>query len=108
MRFTFERRGFEVIEATNGAEAVALAHQELPELILLDAMMPVMSGYEACRKLREAEATKGILIVFLSAKGQAYEVAKGLKIGADAYIIKPFSPKGLVAQIEELLQKHQR
>ncbi|MBL7208729.1 MAG: response regulator [Dehalococcoidia bacterium] len=108
VRFTFERRGFEVVEATDGIEAVTLARRELPALILLDAMMPGMSGYEASRELKKAEATKEIPIVFLSAKGQTYEVIEGLEAGAVAYIIKPFSPKELVGQVEEILQKHQR
>ena len=108
VRFTFERRGFQVIEATDGSEALTIASQELPDLILLDAMMPGMSGYEASRELKKAEATKGIPIVFLSAKGQTYEVIEGLEAGAIAYIVKPFAPKELVAQVQEVLQKHQR
>ena len=108
VRFTFERRGFEVVEATDGIEAVTLARRELPALILLDAMMPGMSGYEASRELKKAEATKEIPIVFLSAKGQTYEVIEGLEAGAIAYIVKPFAPKELVAQVQEVLQKHQR
>ena len=108
VRFVFERRGFEVVEATDGIEAVTIARQELPDVILLDAMMPAMNGYQASRRLKETEMTKEIPIVFLSAKGQTYEVAEGLGAGAVAYIIKPFSPKELVAQVEEILQKHQR
>ena len=108
VRFAFERRGFEVIEAADGSEALTIANQESPDLILLDAMMPGMSGYEASRRLKKTEATKEIPIVFLSAKGQTYEVAEGLEAGAVAYIVKPFSPKELVAQVQEILQKHQR
>jgi len=108
VRFTFERRGFEVVEAADGIEAVTLARHELPDLILLDAMMPGISGYEASRRLKKTEATKGIPIVFLSAKGQTYEVAEGLEAGAVAYIVKPFAPKELVAQVQEILQQHQR
>jgi len=108
VRFTFERRGFEVVEATDGSEAFTIAKQESPDLILLDAMMPGISGYEASRRLKKTEATKGIPIVFLSAKGQTYEVAEGLEAGAVAYIVKPFAPKELVAQVQEILQQHQR
>ena len=108
VRFAFERRGFEVVEAADGIEAVTLARGELPDLILLDAMMPGMSGYEASRRLKKTEATKGIPIVFLSAKGQTYEVAEGLEAGAVAYIVKPFAPKELVAQVQEILQKRQQ
>lgn len=108
VRFTFERRGYEVVEAADGIGTVTIARQELPDLILLDAMMPGISGYEAIRRLKETETTKEIPIVFLSAKGQTYEVAEGLQAGAVAYIIKPVSPKELAAQVEEILQKHQR
>lgn len=108
VRFTFERRGFEVVEAADGIETVTLARRELPDLILLDAMMPGASGYEASRRLKKMEATKEIPIVFLSAKGQTYEVAEGLEAGAVAYIVKPFSPKELVAEVKEILQQHQR
>lgn len=108
VRFTFERRGFEVVEAADGIQALTVARRESPDLIILDAMMPGMSGYEASRELKKAEATKGIPIVFLSAKGQTYEVAEGLEAGAVAYIVKPFAPKELVAQVQEILQQHQR
>ena len=108
VRFAFERRGFEVVEAADGSEALTIANQESPDLIILDAMMPGISGYEASRRLKKAEATKEIPIVFLSAKGQTYEVAEGLEAGAVAYIVKPFAPKELVAQVQEILQKHQR
>ena len=108
VRFAFERRGFEVVEAADGSEALTIANQESPDLIILDAMMPGISGYEASRRLKKAEATKEIPIVFLSAKGQTYEVIEGLEAGAVAYIVKPFAPKELVAQVQEILQKHQR
>lgn len=106
VRFAFERRGFDVMEAADGMETLSIARQELPDLVLLDAMMPGLSGYDVCRQLKGLEATKEIPVVFLSAKGQAYEVAEGLEAGAVAYIIKPFSPKELVAQVEEVLRRH--
>jgi DNA-binding response OmpR family regulator len=106
VRFAFERRGFDVVEAADGMETLNIARQELPDLVLLDAMMPGLSGYDVCRQLKELEATKETPIVFLSAKGQAYEVAEGLEAGAVAYVIKPFSPKELVTQVEEVLRRH--
>jgi len=108
VHFTFEQQGFEVVEAADGIETVTIARQELPDLIFLDVMMPGISGYEAIRRLKEMEETKEIPIVFLSARGQDYEVAEGLQAGAVAYIIKPFAPDALVAQVAEILQKHQR
>ena len=105
IRFIFEQRGNSVIEASSGAEALALARSELPDMVLLDVMMPEMSGYEVCHQLRAEEATKDIPVIFLSAKGQSYEVAEGLAQGADAYIVKPFSAKQLAGQVEEVLQR---
>ena len=105
LRFIFEQRGDSVLEASNGVEALVVAHRELPDVILLDVMMPELSGYEVCRRLQGEEATRDIPIIFLSAKGQTYEVAEGLTLGAVAYIVKPFSSKILVAQVEEILQQ---
>lgn len=104
VRFAFERQGFEIIEAANGIETVTLAQHESPDLILMDVMMPGMNGYEASRELKKTEATKDIPIVFLSARGQIYEVTEGLETGAVSYVIKPFSPKELVTHAKEILQ----
>ena len=108
VRFILERQGFEVVEASNGIEAVTVARQELPDLILLDVRMPGMTGNEVSQHLKETEATKDIPVVFLSASSQASEVAEGLESGAVAYVTKPFSPRELVAQVGEILQKHRR
>lgn len=104
--FTLEFGGFEVIAATNGQEAVELARQHRPDLILLDVRMPKMSGYEACRLLKAQEETRIIPVVFLSAKGQEAEIREGLAAGADAYILKPFAPDELIQQIRALLDRH--
>lgn len=104
--FTLEFGGFEVIAATNGQEAVELARQHRPDLILLDVRMPKMSGYEACRLLKAQEETRTIPVVFLSAKGQEAEIREGLAAGADAYILKPFAPDELIQQIRALLDRH--
>lgn len=100
---TLRFAGFDVILAANGIEAVRLAPEEQPDLIILDVRMPRMTGYEACRQLKENPATSAIPIVFLSAKGQEGEIEQGLASGADAYILKPFAPEELSNQVEEIL-----
>lgn len=102
--FALKRHGYEVVEAEDGLAAVALAEREMPDLILMDVMMPVMNGYEASQKLRENEGTSRIPIVMLSAKSQATEVQAGLESGATRYICKPFTPKDLVAEVTKYVK----
>ena len=103
LEFLLQRNGFEVSVARDGDEALKLLETEMPDLVLLDVMMPKRSGYEVCQRMRESEAWRHIKIVMLSAKGREVEVNKGLSIGADLYITKPFSTRELVAQINGLL-----
>lgn len=106
---TFTLRGlgkYDVVQAANGAEAVDKAQTEKPDLILMDGRMPRLSGYEACVKLKEIEATKDIPVVFLSAKGQEAEIQQGLAAGAYEYILKPFAPDELVNRVREILKQH--
>jgi DNA-binding response OmpR family regulator len=105
IEFTLKYAGHEVVKASNGAEAVELAPQVKPDLILMDVRMPRMTGYEACRALKEIDEVKNIPVVFLSAKGQANEMETGLDAGADDYILKPFAPDYLTRRIEEILKK---
>ncbi len=104
--FTLEFGGFQVIAAANGQEAVELARQHRPDLIILDVRMPKMSGYEACRILKSQEETRTIPVVFLSAKGQEAEIRQGMEAGADAYILKPFAPDELIQQVRAILDRH--
>ncbi|GBD10032.1 Phosphate regulon transcriptional regulatory protein PhoB [Candidatus Thermoflexus japonica] len=104
--FTLEFGGFQVIAATNGQEAVELARQHRPDLIILDVRMPRMTGYEACRILKSQEETRTIPVIFLSAKGQEAEIRQGMEAGADAYILKPFAPDELIQQVQALLNRH--
>ena len=97
--------GFDVTQAANGLEAVERARAERPDLILMDVRMPKMTGYEACRQLKEIAETKDIPIVFLSAKGQESEIQKGLTAGAVQYILKPFAPDELVREVRSLLKR---
>jgi len=92
---TLQFSGFEVVSARDGKEAVEIAIDGGFDLILLDVRMPRMTGYEACRQLRDMEVTKTTPIIFLSAKGQESEVQTGLDAGANQYILKPFAPETL-------------
>jgi CheY-like chemotaxis protein len=97
---------FEVIEAADGKEALATAEVEQPDLILLDIMMPEMDGFEACRRLKQSAGTRDIPIVFLTALGEDENVEKGLALGGESYVVKPFNAVTLAAQISELLTPH--
>jgi DNA-binding response OmpR family regulator len=105
IEFTLQYAGHEVIKVSNGADAVELAPQVKPDLILLDVRMPRMTGYEACRMLKANEDVKNIPVVFLSAKGQQNEMSTGLDAGAYDYILKPFAPDQLTQRIAEILAK---
>jgi DNA-binding response OmpR family regulator len=95
-----------VIQAHNGAEAVEQAKANRPALILMDVRMPKMTGYEACKVLKEDESTANIPVVFLSAKGQEAEVKLGKELGAVEYIIKPFAPDELVHRVRDILKRY--
>jgi DNA-binding response OmpR family regulator len=103
LEFLMEQAGFEVKVAANGQEALELVASFRPDLVLLDVMMPVKNGYEVCQSLKSDPATRAVKVVMLSAKGRDVEVAKGLELGADAYVTKPFSTKDLIAKVQELL-----
>jgi DNA-binding response OmpR family regulator len=106
--FTLRFAGYEVVAASNGEEAVALALQEIPDLIISDVRMPRMNGYEACEKIKAEEKTKDIPVIFLSAKGQDAEIQTGLNVGAAEYLLKPFAPDQLTSRIQAVLEKHKK
>jgi two-component system alkaline phosphatase synthesis response regulator PhoP len=103
--FTLRFAGYEVFTAANGEEAVQLAPQVSPDLILMDVRMPRMTGYEACRILKLNPDLKDIPIVFLSAKGQEAEIQQGLEAGAEEYLLKPFAPDQLTSHVKTILAK---
>ena len=103
--FTLRFAGHEVIAAANGEEALNMALETIPDLILLDVRMPRMTGYEACRQIKAEDKTSNIPVVFLSAKGQESEVQTGLDAGAAEYILKPFSPDNLTERIRAILRQ---
>ncbi len=104
LEYLLQRSGYEVLLAQDGAAALKQVEQHLPDLVLLDVMMAVKSGYEVCQRMRERADWRHIKIIMLSAKGREAEVNKGLSLGADFYVTKPFSNKDLVAKIDELLR----
>jgi DNA-binding response OmpR family regulator len=103
--YTLMFAGYEVVQASNGADAVDLAVKEKPELILMDVRMPRMTGYQACEILKQKSETKDTPVIFLSAKGQESEIQQGLGAGAVKYILKPFAPDELTAQVENVLKE---
>jgi CheY-like chemotaxis protein len=103
--FTLRFAGFEIELASNGVEAVEIAPKVVPDLILMDVRMPRMTGYQACEALKEDPVTKDIPVVFLSAKGQESEIQEGLGVGAKEYILKPFAPETLTAQVKRILKE---
>ena len=103
LEFLMKKEGFEVAVANDGDEALAKVASFNPDLLLLDVMMPKKSGFEVCEALRGDSQRAGLKIVMLTAKGRDTEMAKGLAIGADAYVTKPFSTKELVDKVKEML-----
>jgi two-component system alkaline phosphatase synthesis response regulator PhoP len=104
--FTLRFAGYEVVSASNGEEAIQLAKDELPDLILMDVRMPRMTGYEACKILKQDPNLVETPVVFLSAKGQEAEIQTGLDAGADEYLLKPFAPDQLTERVKSILTKY--
>lgn len=103
LEFLLERRGLQVSVARDGGEAMRMIEAGKPDLVLLDVMMPVMSGHEVCQRVRERADLGHVKILMLSAKGYDAEVSRGMAIGADVYITKPFSTRELMAKVDQLL-----
>ena len=103
--FHLEREGFQVSSASSGEEALRQVRHTSPDLVLLDLMLPAMGGLEVCRKLRQDPATVALPIVMLTAKGDEVDRVLGLELGADDYIVKPFSPKELLARVRAVLRR---
>lgn len=103
--YNLSNEGYQVITATNGVEAVKIAKKELPQLIILDVMMPEMDGIEACEIIRKHADLKNTVITFLTARGEDYSQVAGFDAGADDYITKPIKPKVLVSKVKALLRR---
>ncbi len=103
LEYLFKKEGFEVFIARDGEEALAILAQDIPDLVLLDVMMPKVDGYQVIKYLKASEKLKNIKVIFLSAKSKATDIEKGLSLGADKYIAKPFSTKKLVSEVKKLV-----
>jgi DNA-binding response OmpR family regulator len=106
IQYLMEQQGYKVMIAERGDYALDLIYQYKPDLVLLDIMLPGIDGYEVCEIVRLNPKYRKIKIIFLTAKGREEEIAKGLALGADAYITKPFSNIELVATVKEILEKN--
>lgn len=104
--FNLKREGFQVSTASNGQEAIQVAKEILPDLILLDVMMPKMDGIEACRMMRSMPEFKNVFMVFLTARSEEYSEIAGFHVGADDYIAKPIKPRALMSRINAILRRN--
>ncbi len=105
LNFSFGAEGYEVITAADGEEAVSIARSELPDIIVLDIMMPKMDGYEACRQIKADPQTQNIPVILLTAKGREVDRKLGAEAGADDYVVKPFSPGRLIERVEGFIKR---
>jgi len=103
LEFLMKREGYQVLLARDGQEAMEVIARERPALVLLDLMMPIKTGFEVCCELRASDTLRDTLVLMLTAKGRDTDVAKGLALGANAYMTKPFSTKELVSKVREML-----
>ena len=107
LRYNLEKEGYRVCEATDGEEALLVSDEATPDLVILDWMLPVMSGIEVCRQLRRKPVTRDVPIIILTARGEEADKVRGLNVGADDYLTKPFSLPELMARVRALLRRSQ-
>lgn len=105
LEYNLKKEGFKVICASNGRDGISMAKKHLPDLVLLDVMMPEMDGVEVCEELRNSESTKDILIAFLTARNEDYSQIAALDAGADDYVSKPIKPRVLASRVKALLRR---
>jgi len=105
MRYNLQREGFEVVECEDGEQGLEAIRQRLPSLVLLDIMLPGMSGLDICRAMKRDPETRGIPVIMVTARGEESEIVLGLELGADDYVPKPFSPRELVARVKAVLRR---
>ena len=103
LEYTFKKNNFEVFIARDGQEALDILKNQLPDLIILDVMMPMVDGFATLEQIKKDERLQHCKVLFLSAKNKEKDIEKGLSLGADLYVIKPFSIKKLVEQVQELI-----
>ena len=105
IRYTLTREGFEVIIATNGADALRQAQEARPDLVLLDLMLPQVNGWELCRRLKQDPATRAVPVIMLTARSEEGDKVLGFELGADDYVTKPFSTRELVARVRAVVRR---
>ena len=105
IEYSLSKEGFRVCTALDGEEGLDLVKRELPDLVVLDLMLPGIDGIEICRKLKSDSATRSISIIMVTAKGEESDIVLGLGIGADDYVVKPFSPRELTARVKSVLRR---
>lgn len=105
LSYNLKREGYEVYQATDGTRGLALIRQQLPDLVLLDLMLPGIDGVEVCSSIKKDPQTQSTLIIMVTAKGEESDIVLGLGVGADDYISKPFSPRELVARVKAVLRR---
>ena len=105
LAYNLESEGFDVRRAENGEEAILLVAEALPDLIILDWMMPLLSGIEVCRQLKTREDTRNIPVIMLSARSEEVDTVRGLETGADDYVVKPYSMRELMARVRTQLRR---
>lgn len=103
LEYTFKKHNFEVYIARDGSEALDILERVVPDVIMLDIMMPKVDGYQTLKLIKENKKLKSTKVVFLTAKNKASDIEKGLKLGADKYLTKPFSIKKIVSEINDLI-----
>ncbi len=102
LEYLMKKSGYQVFVARNGTEAMAILDEEVPDVAILDIMMPDIDGYEICEAIRQNDTLQMTKVIFLSAKSRKLDIEKGMQVGADFYMTKPFSTKELMKKIEEL------
>ncbi|MBI4165646.1 MAG: winged helix-turn-helix domain-containing protein [Acidobacteria bacterium] len=108
VRYNFRKEGFEVSSFTSGKEGLDYLRRNPADLALLDIMLPDMDGFEICKRLRSEDRSRSLPVIFLTAKGEEIDRVLGLEIGADDYVVKPFSPRELVARVKAVLRRQTR
>lgn len=104
LEFLMKKNGFEVMVARNGTEALEIVEKQVPDIVLLDIMMPDVDGYAICKHIKTSKKLKEAKVVFMSAKSKETDIQKGYDLGASLYVTKPFSTRQLLKQVQELIQ----
>lgn len=105
IKFNLEKNGYKAIVAGNGIDALKIVREEMPQLILLDVMLPGMDGYDVCKEIRKDNAISSIPVIMITARGEEFDKVLGLELGADDYMTKPFSIRELVARVKAILRR---